>query len=79
MERPYQKSALLVVHCCIVFETDSDFDPDETVSTLALDVLHQLRVKLLERLLVLQSLPDEADLNFPDLAHDVLGGHRGSL
>lgn len=79
MRRPYQKSALLVVHCCIVFETDSDFDPDETVSSLALDVIDELRMKMLECLLVLHTLPDEADLNFTDLANDILAAHRGSL
>lgn len=79
MRRPYQKSALLVVHCWIVFETDSDFDPDETVSSLALDVIDELRMKMLECLLVLQTLPDEADLNFTDLANDVLAAHRGTL
>ncbi|EUA83228.1 hypothetical protein I541_0003 [Mycobacteroides abscessus] len=31
-----------------MFETDSDFDPDETVSTLALDVIDELRMKMLE-------------------------------
>ncbi|SHT51614.1 Uncharacterised protein [Mycobacteroides abscessus subsp. abscessus] len=62
-----------------MFETDSDFDPDETVSSLALDVIDELRMKMLECLLVLQTLPDEADLNFADLANDVLAAHRGTL
>ncbi|WP_074363838.1 hypothetical protein, partial [Mycobacteroides abscessus] len=62
-----------------MFETDSDFDPDETVSTLALDVIDELRMKMLECLLVLHTLPDEADLNFTDLANDILAAHRGSL
>lgn len=36
-----------------MFETDSDFDPDETVSVLAVDVIDELRMKMLECLLVL--------------------------
>lgn len=79
MSRPHLKSALLVVHCWIVFETDSDFDPDETVSSLALDVIDELRLKMLECLLVLQTLPDEADLNFADLSNDILAAHRSSV
>ncbi|AWG65087.1 hypothetical protein [Mycobacteroides abscessus] len=62
-----------------MFETDSDFDPDETVSSLALAVIDELRMRMLECLLVLQTLPEEADLNFADLANDVLAAHRGSL
>ncbi|MBN7300807.1 hypothetical protein IUQ79_02765 [Mycobacteroides abscessus subsp. bolletii] len=62
-----------------MFETDSDFDPDETVSSLALDVIDELRMKMLECLLVLQTLPAEADLNFADLANDVLAAHRSTL
>ncbi|WP_330359829.1 hypothetical protein [Mycobacteroides abscessus] len=34
---------------------------------------------MLECLLVLQTLPDEADLNFTDLANDVLAAHRGTM
>lgn len=79
MRRPYQKSALLVVHCWIVFETDYDFEPEETVSALAVDVIDELRMKMLECLLVLQTLPQEADLNFADLANDILAAHRGTL
>lgn len=41
--------------------------PSEYVSGIALDVLDELRIKLLECRLVLQALPDEADLNFDDL------------
>lgn len=78
MRRPYQKSALLVVHCWIVFETDSDFDPAETVSSLALEVIDKLRLKMLECLLVLQTLSDEADLNLTELANDILAAHRGT-
>lgn len=83
MARTYQKSALLVVHCCIVFETDPDLDPTELepaeeVSSLALDIIDELRLKMLECLLVLQTLPDEADLNFADLTSDVLAAHRGA-
>ncbi|TDZ45955.1 hypothetical protein [Mycobacteroides franklinii] len=62
-----------------MFETDSDFDPDETVSSLALDVIDELRMKMLECLLVLQTLPDKADLNFADLANDILAAHRSTL
>ncbi|SKH61590.1 Uncharacterised protein [Mycobacteroides abscessus subsp. massiliense] len=72
-------SALLVVHCCIVFETDPDLDPTESVSSLALDIIDELRLKMLECLLVLQTLPDEADLNFADLTSDILAAHRGAL
>lgn len=61
-----------------MFETHSDFDPDETVSSLALNVIDELRMKMLECLLVLQILPDEADLNFVDLSNDVLAAHRGT-
>ncbi|SKY82522.1 Uncharacterised protein [Mycobacteroides abscessus subsp. abscessus] len=78
MARPYQMSALLVVHCCLVFETDLDYDPDESVSALALDVIDELRMKMLECLLVLQTLPEEADLNLSDLAGDILAAHRGT-
>jgi hypothetical protein len=79
MEQQCQKSALLVVvHCCIVFETDPDFDPAESVSAIALDVIDELRMKMLECLLVVQILPDEADLNFADLAHYILVAHRGT-
>lgn len=79
MRRPYQKSALLVVHCWIVFETDSDFEPNETVSSFALDVIDEVRMKMLECLLVLHTLPEEADLNFTDLANDILAAHRATL
>lgn len=79
MRQPYQKSALLVVHCSIVFETDSDFYPDETVSSLALEIIDELRMKMLECLLVVQTLPEGADLNFVDLANDILAAHRSTL
>ncbi|WP_237156419.1 hypothetical protein [Mycobacteroides franklinii] len=35
-------------------------------------------MKMLECLLVLQTLPDEADLNFADLTNDILAAHRGA-
>ncbi|EIT89203.1 hypothetical protein [Mycobacteroides abscessus] len=62
-----------------MFETDSELDPAETVSSLALDVIDELRMKMLECLLVVQTLPDEADLNFTDLANDILAAHRSTL
>ncbi len=62
-----------------MFETDSDLDPAETVSSLALDVIDELRMKMLECLLVVQTLRDEADLNFTDLANDILAAHRSTL
>ncbi|SKF51209.1 Uncharacterised protein [Mycobacteroides abscessus subsp. abscessus] len=71
-------SALLVVHFSIVFETESGPTPDETVSALALDVIDELRIKMLECLLVLQTLPSEADINFADLSGDLLAAHRGT-
>lgn len=78
MERPYQKPALLVVHCCVVFEFDPEDASVETVSALALDAMDELRRKLIECLLVLQTLSDEADLNFVDLISDLQAVHRGT-
>lgn len=62
-----------------MFETDSDFYPDETVTSLAIEVIDELRMKMLECLLVVQTLPDTADLNFTDLANDILAAHRSTL
>ncbi|CPT40594.1 Uncharacterised protein [Mycobacteroides abscessus subsp. abscessus] len=62
-----------------MFETDPNFAPDETVSSLALDVIYELRMKMLECLLVMQTLPEQADLNFADMANDILVAHRSSL
>ncbi|WP_096498557.1 hypothetical protein [Mycobacteroides stephanolepidis] len=62
-----------------MFETDSDFYPDETVTSLAIEVIDELRMKMLECLLVVQTLPDGADLNFADLANDILAAHRSTL
>ncbi|WP_016888809.1 hypothetical protein [Mycobacteroides abscessus] len=62
-----------------MFETDSTFDPDETVSPLALDVIDELRMKMLECLLAIQTLPEQADLNFAELANDILAAHRSTL
>ncbi|WP_134144685.1 hypothetical protein [Mycobacteroides salmoniphilum] len=62
-----------------MFETDLDDDVVESVSSLALDVIDELRMKMLECLLVLQTLPEEADLNFADLANDILAAHRSTL
>ena len=50
----------------------------ESVSSLALEVIDELRMKMLECMLVLQTLPDEADLNFADLASDILMAHRST-
>lgn len=61
-----------------MFETDPALDIAESVSSLALDIIDELRMKLLECLLVLQTLPDEAELNFADLANDILTAHRGT-
>lgn len=77
MAHPYQKSALLVVHCCIVFETDPTLAP-ESVSSFALDVLDELRMRMLECLLVLQALPEEADLNFDEIENDIHTVQRGA-
>ncbi|OHT82238.1 hypothetical protein BKG69_01090 [Mycobacteroides chelonae] len=51
---------------------------DESASSLALEVIDELRVRMLECLLVLQTLPDEADLNFDELAHELLAAHRSA-
>ncbi|QOF28773.1 Uncharacterised protein [Mycobacteroides abscessus subsp. abscessus] len=77
MAHPYQKSALLVVHCCTVPEPIHDLDCPESVSSVALDIIDELRLKMLECLLVLQALPDEATLNFDELAGEILTAHRG--
>lgn len=77
MAHPYQMSALLVVHCCIVFETDPTLAP-ESVSSFALEVLDELRMRMLECLLVLQALPEEADLNFDEIENDIHTVQRGA-
>ncbi|WP_236740017.1 hypothetical protein [Mycobacteroides abscessus] len=41
-------------------------------------MLDELRMKMLECLLVLQVLPEEADLNFADLAGELQAAHRGT-
>ncbi|MDO3091989.1 hypothetical protein P5V63_03110 [Mycobacteroides abscessus subsp. abscessus] len=61
-----------------MFETDFDDEPEESVSLLALDVMDELRMKMLECLLVLQALPHEADLNLSDLVSDVRAAHQGT-
>jgi hypothetical protein len=48
----------------------------ERVSKAALDLLDELRLTLLECLLVLKVLPDEADLDFVDLEQQVLLTHH---
>lgn len=77
MAHPYQMSALLVVHCCIVFEADPTLAP-ESVSSFALEVLDELRMRMLECLLVLQALPEEADLNFDEIENDIHTVSRGA-
>ncbi|MUL67065.1 hypothetical protein BOO86_21510 [Mycobacterium sp. CBMA 234] len=46
--------------------------PSEYVSCTALELLDELRIKMMECRLVLQALPDEADLNFDELDQDLL-------
>lgn len=77
MAHPYQMSALLVVHCSVVFETDPTLAP-ESVSSFALEVLDELRMRMLECLLVLQALPEEADLNFDEIENDIHTVQRGA-
>ncbi|AKP56670.1 hypothetical protein [Mycobacteroides abscessus] len=62
-----------------MFGTDPEIDDIESVSSLALEVIDELRMKMLECLLVVQTLPEEADLNFVDLANDILAAHRSTL
>ncbi|SIL38951.1 Uncharacterised protein [Mycobacteroides abscessus subsp. abscessus] len=62
-----------------MFGTDPEIDDIESVSPLALEVIDELRMKMLECLLVVQTLPEEADLNFVDLANDILAAHRSTL
>lgn len=61
-----------------MFGSDPDLVPMESVSSLALDVIDELRMKMLECLLVLQTLPDGAVLNLSDLAGDLLAARRGT-
>lgn len=50
--------------------------PVERVTDFALDLLDELRITLLECLLVLKMLPSEADLNFADLETQILLTHQ---
>lgn len=53
-------------------------DVEESASALALEIIDELRVRMLECLLVVQILPGEADLNFDELAHELLAAHRSA-
>ncbi|OHT78137.1 hypothetical protein BKG69_15945 [Mycobacteroides chelonae] len=59
-----------------MYETDPNLAP-ESVSALALDVLDELRMRMLECLLVLQALPEEAGLNFDEIENDIHTVQRG--
>jgi hypothetical protein len=54
-----------------VYATPRASEPCEYASGLALEVLEELRIKVMECRLVLQALPDEADLNFDELERDL--------
>ncbi|SKQ48025.1 Uncharacterised protein [Mycobacteroides abscessus subsp. abscessus] len=61
-----------------MFETDYEDDTDESVSALALEIIDELRITLLESLLVLEVLPQEAELNFDELAQELRSAHGGA-
>ena len=54
-----------------VFANSHGAQPSEYVSGLALELLDELRIKMMECRLVLKALPDEADMNFDELEHDL--------
>lgn len=45
--------------------------PSEYVSDLALELLDEVRIRMMECRLVLKALTDEADLNFEELDRDL--------
>lgn len=47
-------------------------EPSEYVSGIALEILDELRIRMMECRLALQVLPDEADLNFDELDQELL-------
>jgi len=50
----------------------------EYVSGLALELLDELRIRMMECRLVLQALPDEADLNFDELEGDLYAAQQSA-
>lgn len=52
--------------------------PSEYVSGIALEVLDELRIKMIECRLVLQALPEEADLNLDELEWALQAAHAGA-
>lgn len=78
MARTYQKSALLVVHCWVVSSIHYSTMPEESASVLAVALLDELRISLLECLLVVEALPDEVTLKFDELGNELLTAYRSA-
>ncbi|QZH61409.1 hypothetical protein K1X22_06605 [Mycolicibacterium farcinogenes] len=61
-----------------MFATSPDPEAYEYVSGIALDVLDELRIRMMECRLVLASLLAEADLNFDELEQDLQAAQHGA-
>lgn len=61
-----------------MFATSYPSDSAENVSDLALELLDEMRIRLMECRLVLQALPDHADMNFDELEKDLHVAAQGA-
>jgi hypothetical protein len=61
-----------------VFANSRPGEPSEYVSGLALELLDELRITMMECRIVLQVLPNEADMNFDELDRDLQTAQLGA-
>jgi hypothetical protein len=61
-----------------VFANSRPGEPSEYVSGLALELLDELRIRMMECRIVLQALPNEADMNFDELDRDLHTAQQGA-
>lgn len=61
-----------------MFATSYPSESAENVSDLALELLDEMRIRLMECRLVLQALPDHADMNFDELEKDLHVAAQGA-
>lgn len=61
-----------------MFATSYPSGSAENVSDLALELLDEMRIRLMECRLVLQALPDHADMNFDELEKDLHAASQGA-
>jgi hypothetical protein len=61
-----------------VFSTSRGPESSEYVSGVALDVLDEMRIRMMECRLVLANLSDQADMNFDELEQDLRAAQQGA-